>query len=155
MKFVRIDFSRKSPYEHLGGWLLVFTAIFALGTLGSLVSVAAELMSGIGFMLSDLIPLVLLALLVGAILMKSKSYRIFFLIYAVIQVVLLAGALAFYVALPGGMLGIFSASGAPVVHLSVIEMIIIDLSIIAMFVGTGFYFYTAKRVATYFRNGSV
>jgi len=147
-KLAPIDFSKTSPSEHLGGWLLVFTALFAISALDCLVAVIVNLTSGRGLVINDFAPLVCLALMVGFMLVKSKRCHLFYYCYAVYQILMVVlvavAAIALRTDMPVNFLN--KQMGT----LSRGETLIGAVVIIGIFVGIEFYFHKSKRVAVYF-----
>ncbi|MCL2654712.1 MAG: hypothetical protein FWD65_03320 [Coriobacteriia bacterium] len=152
-KYARIDFRRKSPYDHLGGWLLALTLFFALDAIGSLASVGIQLASGKGLDFGEFLVLVFFGWLVFSIMAKNKKYRIPYYCWVIFQalmavVVLLAALLTPPFHTP------ISFMDKPIGTITSMEAAIATFVLVGVFVGIGFYFHKSKRVSAYFGSKS-
>jgi len=146
----QVDFSLNSPYNHLGGWLLVLTIYFAFGLLGALFSGLTRF-STPATALVYLLAAVVVAALVYFILTRNKNYLIAFYCYVALQ--LLAGIVAIPHAFTQAKQVLPLTSGLSFGFSGVIIFgIFFGLLVTAgIYVAVWFYFRRSQRVAAWFR----
>jgi len=145
----QIDFSSNSPFDHLGGWLLVLTIVFAISALDDLFSAITRVVSNpIGAFLS-LVAAAVTAALVYLILTKDARYLLAFYAYAgmsVLTTIVTMSVASLRSAFSGFGLGVL-VSGILVIAFIFTLVITVGLN-----VAVWYYLHTSKRVAAYFES---